>query len=268
MTLIVAWAALDKKGQEYDVSAMYILSESRISWGEGNIWDNGRKIFHFQNHPDILGYCGDVLFTTQVLSQIITLGDAGLLFKHEETFSIKSQIIFNQISALLLNYPESKLFPSFSIIHCGKTVKGTFECKLFNWEKGGAFSTKVLSVSNFADRIIALGSGATEFERFYFDRYKSYERKSSREIYQLFIDTLSNIKDTKCGGPPQLAGVYRGDIAKTFGIIIDNKRYVLGMEIMERTDFGKIEWRNELFERCSPITNQILPNAQRQPKLK
>jgi hypothetical protein len=268
MTLIVSWAALDRKGDKNDVASMYIMSDSRISWGPNHIWDNGRKIFNFQNHPDILGYCGDVLFITQVLSQIITLGDSCLLFNSEDTFSKKSENIFETIISQLNKFPQSKLFPSFSIIHCGKTLKGEFGCRNLSWKKGDGWNTKNISPNEYSDKLIVAGSGSQEFNALYFKRFKSYERKTSREIYQCFIDTMSEIKDPLCGGPPQLAGVYRGDISKTFGIISDEKRYVLGIEIDETANFGEFEWRNELFERCNPVSKKILPEAQRQPKVK
>lgn len=267
MTLIVSWASLDNKGNKNEVSSMYILSDSRISWGKENIWDNGRKTFHFQNHPDILGYCGDVLFTTQVISQILTLGDAGILFKKEETFENKSKIIFEKIIELLNAFPQSKLFPSFSIIHCGKTIKGNFGCNNLSWNSKSAWKIENIAIPEFSDKLIIAGSGSSEFMALYNSRFKLNERKNSRDIYQCFIDCLSSIKDPLCGGPPQLAGVYRGDISKTFGIINKDKRYVLGLEINDNSDYGDFEWRNELFEICNPETKKILPDAQRQPRI-
>jgi hypothetical protein len=267
MTLIVSWASLDKKGKKSEVSAMYLISDSRISWGKNHTWDNGRKIFHFENHPDILGYCGDVLFTTQVLSQIITLGDSGILFKKEETFETKSTIIFSKIIELLERFPQSKLFPSFSVIHCGKTIKGEFGCTSLIWTDKNGWKIESITTPEYSDKLIVAGSGSSEFNQLYYNRFSTYEAKNSRDIYQCFIDTLSNIRDPLCGGPPQLAGVYRGDISKTFGIIIAEKKYVLGLEIQDDSDFGDFEWRNELFERCSPLTMRILPHAQRQPKI-
>jgi hypothetical protein len=66
MTLLVSWIGVDPHG----TSSAYIAADSRVSWGDVANFDHGRKVFAFRHSPDILGYCGDVLFPTMVLSQI------------------------------------------------------------------------------------------------------------------------------------------------------------------------------------------------------
>jgi hypothetical protein len=76
MTLLVSWLGVDTHG----IASAYIASDSRVSWGRETNFDHGRKVFAFRSSPDILGYCGDVLFPTMVLSQITEIADNGLLF--------------------------------------------------------------------------------------------------------------------------------------------------------------------------------------------
>lgn len=277
MTLIVSWAALDQKGKVFDIASMYIMSESRISWETQGIrdnWDNGRKLFSFSKHPDILGYCGEVSFVIQALSQVVSLGDAGILFNSSETFINKSSVIFDQLQYLLQEYPKRRMLPSFSIMHCGKSLNGEFGCRKFHWGKKDGWS--IIDIDFYAgidDRgVLVEGSGAVEFTTLYDKKFQDKtKRVNSREIYQCFIETLSNIKDPNCGGPPQLAGVYRGNFAKTFGIIHNNRRFALGIEVPDNavlgTELDDMEWRNELFERCNPVTKAIMSGAQRQPRV-
>src|SRR5580698_11148888 len=81
MTLVLSWFARDSR----KVSAAYIASDSRISWDlrtsvrglqlAPSIWDSGRKLFVFRKYPDIVAYCGDVLFPTQLVTQAIDIFD-------------------------------------------------------------------------------------------------------------------------------------------------------------------------------------------------
>ena len=74
MTLIVGWLACDQRGP----CSAYIASDSRIS-NTRSFYDNSQKTFALKNTPDILGYCGEVLFTYQILTRITSICDAGML---------------------------------------------------------------------------------------------------------------------------------------------------------------------------------------------
>ena len=76
MTLLASWLAVDSRAP----SAVYIMSDSRISWDNRAFFDYGKKVFGCKNYPDIFGYCGDVLFPSIVLNQIVDIADHGLLF--------------------------------------------------------------------------------------------------------------------------------------------------------------------------------------------
>ena len=65
MTLIVGWLACDQRRP----CSAYIASDSRIS-DNINYYDNSQKLFALKNTPDILGYCGETLFTYQILARI------------------------------------------------------------------------------------------------------------------------------------------------------------------------------------------------------
>lgn len=50
MTLLSSWLGVDSRHP----SSIYILSDSRISWGDKTKFDYGKKVFGCKNSPDIL----------------------------------------------------------------------------------------------------------------------------------------------------------------------------------------------------------------------
>ena len=74
MTSLISWIGVDSRAP----SSIYLASDSRITWGNKGTWDNARKVFGSTNYPELLGYCGDVLFPSQALGQLIDLIDLGL----------------------------------------------------------------------------------------------------------------------------------------------------------------------------------------------
>lgn len=97
MTLIASFIGVDCKFPKPKPASIYIVSDSRISWGEKAKFDNGRKVFGCKNSPDIFGYCGDVLFPSIVLNQIADIADQGLLFEPNWTCKEKFQAVVNKL---------------------------------------------------------------------------------------------------------------------------------------------------------------------------
>jgi hypothetical protein len=86
-------------------------------------------------------------------------------------------------------------------------------------------------------------------------------------VFHCFCNTLFNTNNEYCGGAPQLVGIYRKprSPAVTYGIIRDKKRYFLGALINNGANYGQIEWRNDLFERCAGDTMERESGSQKQP---
>ena len=77
MTTIAAHLSVDSRGP----CAMYIASDSRITWGTASRrWDAGQKAFASTASPDIFGYCGSAFFPTQIINQVTRQIDVGILF--------------------------------------------------------------------------------------------------------------------------------------------------------------------------------------------
>ncbi|MBN2315141.1 MAG: hypothetical protein JXM79_14520 [Sedimentisphaerales bacterium] len=158
---------------------------------------------------------------------------------------------------------------TLQVIHISRdqNKKLKFECRLIQWARGKGWSGKDKAMPKESDILFVLGSGSKEFNN-NFDRYrKGPDRGTSRSVFHCFCDTLFNIKDKKCGGAPQLVGIYRkpDSSAMTYGIIKEKQRYFLGARISNNVDFAHVKWRNDLFELCDGKSMKRLEQAQTQP---
>lgn len=265
MTLLASWTGVDSRKP----SSIYIVSDSRFSWGDKANFDFGRKVFGCKNHPDIFGYCGDVLFPSVVLNQIVEIADQGLLFGENWTCEQKFQAVMNKLIQTFKNYPSEItgiVANTLEIIHCSRDNEQNFFSRKMKWTKAtNKWTGESVEIKSHSDKLFVVGSGAKEFLEKYKEYWKSENQKTSRALFHCFTDTLSNIKDKYCGGSPQLVGLYRIGNARLFGIINNNKRYYQGVQIDNLINFDKIEWRNELFEICDGNSMKIKNNAQRQP---
>ena len=268
MTLLVSWTGVDTHG----TASAYIAADSRVSWGDTAVFDHGRKVFAFRHSPDILGYCGDVLFPTMALSQLTEMADRGLLFSPQSSCKERFESIKEKLVHLFHKYPrmvEKITSDILQVIHISRdpTNNLKFECRLIEWTRGKGWSGKDMAMPQESDILFVLGSGTKEFIT-NFERYrKGPDHGTSRSVFHCFCDTLLNIKDKKCGGAPQLVGIYRkpDSSAITYGIIKEKQRYFLGARIDDNVDFTHVEWRNDLFELCDGKSMKRFAQAQSQP---
>lgn len=262
MTLLLSWIGKDSR----KTSSVYIASDSRFSWGKTKKYDYGRKVFALQNSPDILGYCGDVLYPTMILNQIIEMDKDGILFPNESTNRERVDILFHEIIKRFDAYPsDAAMNSSLEIIHISRQKETDFICFVYKWTRNEGWTKSEQPIPETSDKVIILGSGKNEFFERYLDYYKGNNGKTSRALFQCLCHTLLKMQDLQCGGSPQLVGLYNRFNGKNFGVVYDNKRYFLGRELEDGENLNKIEWRNELFERYDGSLKKILDGAQRQP---
>jgi len=248
------------------ISSVYIASDSRLSWGSTKKYDYGRKVFAFQNSPDILGYCGDVLYPTIILTQIMEMDKDGILFPYQSTNRERVDILFREITHRFDTYPtQVAMKNSLEIIHISRQSEIDFICFVYKWTKSKGWTKAEQQIPETSDKVIILGSGKDEFFNRYLEYYRGNNGKTSRALFQCLCHTLLKMHDPQCGGSPQLVGLYNRYNGKNFGVIYDNKSYFLGREIVIENSLNKIEWRNEFFERCDGSLKKILGGAQRQP---
>jgi hypothetical protein len=262
MTLLLSWIGKDSR----KISSFYIASDSRFSWNSTTKFDYGQKVFAFQNSPDIIGYCGDVIYPTISINQILDMDKNGILFTLGMNRFERSDVIFKELQNKFKEYPYEKVMDdSLEIIHVSRDNETDFLCNTFTWTLKLGWQKKVQDIPAVSEKVIILGSGSKEFFDRYLEYYKGFGGKTSRAIFQCLCHTLLKMKDLKCGGAPQLVGLYNKFNGKDFGVVYEKKRYFLGRELNKSELINKIEWRNELFERYDGNSLTILYGAQRQP---
>jgi len=262
MTLLLSWIGKDSR----KISSFYIASDSRISWPNSIKFDYSQKVFAFSKTPDILGYCGDVLYPTIIINQILSMGEEDILFKKDATRHERANIIFDELKRKFNEYPsETVKTDSIQIIHVSRDNEVDFICNIFSWSTKTGWTINEQKIPDSSDKVIVLGSGKDEFYARYLDYLRGSSGKTSRALFQCLSHSLFEIKDLKCGGSPQLVGLYNKFNGQKIGVIYQNRRFFLGKEMDKSEIINNIEWRNELFERCDGKSKKILDGAQKQP---
>ena len=266
MTILIGWIGVDSRRP----SSAYLMSDSRISWATNpNAYDCGRKLFALRNHPDILGYCGDVLFPCQFLSQIYEMDSNDILFSNSMTSADRAYTILNQLNKQYFALPEHAR-GDFTIYHISRDLDLSFCAYKYFYD----LSTRAWQIENIntdikeSTIIIQAGSGQHAFNELYVNRYKTGDLSgTSRNIHQCLCHMLFQNNEITCGGPPQLVGLYVGKKFNgiSFGIINDGQRYFCGSPCEYRPELSSICWYNEEFEICDGLTMQKRPTAARQP---
>lgn len=263
MTSLTAWVGVDPRGP----ASVYFASDSRLSWPDSGKWDCGRKLFACRRHPLILGYCGDVVFPSQALSQATEMIDAGLLCNPTERPLECSSTILSFLSRAFESYPQSAR-QDFSVLCCvreGEYLPSKFHIWSLNFKRSGTSQVSELGLPTHSDTVAVLGSGADSVKRRLANWQKSEVRGTSRAVFSAFCDSLKSGGDARSGGPPQLTGLWRRGGGQRFGIVWGGKAYLYGMEVDQASD-GDLHWYNDLFEVCDPRTLTRASTAQPQPR--
>lgn len=264
MTSLIVWTGVDSRAP----ASIYVASDSRLSWENGYTWDFGRKVFASHDYPDILGYYGEVFFTSQVLGQILDLIDANSLFKADSSPELKFELISTMIKQSHSTYPQ-KMRRAFSVVHCSRRDSGmstSFALFELLWDPAKGWRTKTIPVPLRSEVVSIYGSGEKSITESVQKWKLSEVGGTSRSIFSAFCDSLASGLDRATGGAPQLAGIYRKDTARPFGVIYEKHRYLHGLCVDALPYLGDVEWFNELFERCDWETMERLSNAQPQPR--
>lgn len=267
MTLLVSWAGVDTHG----TSSAYIASDSRVTWDGLGTFDHGRKVYALQSSPDILGYCGDVLFPSIVLSQIVDMANQGLLFAAGANSKDRFEAIKEKLVQQFHRYPN--MIPAIAadtlqVFHISRSFDGReFAGWRVDWHRAQGWSVQEMQFPSSSGVMFALGSGAQEF-RANMARYATGKNSdTSRNVFHCFCDALANTQVAGVGGAPQLVGIYRkpGSVAMPYGIITGKQRFFAGALVERGKPLDVVEWRNDLFELCDGDTMQRRPEAQPQP---
>lgn len=261
MSSLIAWVAVDSRGP----SSFYLASDSRICWTTSSVrWDAGRKLFASTRHPDVFGYCGDVLFPSLVLGQAVDLADHGVLFSPGDSASRKHEKLSLIVQQSFASYPSSQQRP-FTIIHVTREhseMASVFYLFRLDWLANDQWTSQTFNLPTQSGLVLSAGSGAGSVRAHYKKWQGSESARTSRSVFNAFCDSLRSADDPCSGGAPQLAGIYRTGPAESFGVVYDDRRSLLGAPVEGNLSLAVVEWRNNLFERCDGKTMARLEGAQ------
>lgn len=267
LTCLVAWIGQDSNGP----STAYIASDSLVTWAvpqEGKPvvagrWAHAAKVVGSSKQPVIAGYCGDSIFGTTTLVQLMAMMDSGEQpASYETTVESAAEIIGASHNA----YPHgirSQFILAF------RSKEDEFQFFEIACNPNQPVSLELLTVDRKTGLVGSWGSGASSYKSEHERWQKSDVAGYSRAIACAFCDAVASGRDDRTGGPPQIVGLYRKGAAVVHGLVIDGRRFFSGMEVSEDA-VGKIscpiEWRNKNFERCDPLSMTPLDGAQLQPR--
>lgn len=257
MTTLLAWLGVDQRAP----SSAYIASDSRLSNNIGR-WDNCRKVFAARARPELLGYCGSVMFPSQVLGQLIDVIDLGLLDDARDA-EAKCSLLdwhFNESFSSSCTAMSNNGFSIIYITRIGEYMKSTFHAFEWTWRLGEGWKRAALPLPTRSGLIASRGSGEHSLASSISKRQLADPRieRTSRLYYIALVDSITNGLDTHSGGPPQLIGIGRKGPAKTYGVIHKDTTTAAGLPVDGEALGDRLAWRNDLFENCCGKTRRAL----------
>lgn len=161
----------------------------------------------------------------------------------------------------------------FTILHGardGEGLKGSFYLWKTSYRAGRRTWTdqKIdIGVPVKSAVLVKLGSGNDALDREISAWDASPQGGTARSIFSAFCDALEKKSDPLSGGVPQIVSLDRRGGGKVIGFIADGAHYIYGLPIQPLPELSKIEWVDSLFQRMSPETMKLLPNAQRHARV-
>lgn len=228
-------------------------------------WDHAAKTVASSKHPFLAGYCGNSIFGTTTLLQLISLIDAGDEPQSiVEMIEVARQIIHSSYSA----YPKPA---SAEFVFATRQPPGDFLFFHITCRPKSGVSFKPVVADRWTGLVGSYGSGKDAYQKKYEQWQQSDDAGLSRAIASAFFDAVDSGEDRKTGGPPQIVALTKKGAGIVHGIAHNGGRFISGMRVtVEALDHISVpvEWRNSNFERCDPVTALRLPGAQRQPRPK
>ncbi|SEK55367.1 hypothetical protein [Pacificibacter marinus] len=264
MTTLAVELSVDSRGP----CAIYIASDSRITWGDsGKRWDAAQKTFISNTSADIFGYCGSAFVPTQVLNQVARQIEAGILFDARASADERHGRWLNTIKASISNSSSAQFF-DFSILHGARDGVG-IGCTFHLWKstftaKSKEWKEKKIPINTEKSYFVSLdGTGASHLRTRIKATDDTQTKSTSRGAFQQFFQSLKDGDDDFSGGAPQVVGIFRVREPQHFGLVWKDSRYYCGSEVVAGSNFNKILWFNELFERADGRTKKLLKGAQK-----
>lgn len=263
MTTFICWAGHDSRR----VTSLYFASDSRISWSRMSHWECGRKLFASRRSNDLFGYCGEVLFPALALSSLVQMLDAGFMSTEGMNPTDRHNKILDWIYS---NHATGSNIPreDVKIFHAareGENMKAKFHVWETSYSKNSkSWVDKKIDCEVSESRLVLVsGTGANSYHNSFKNIAYDGQARTSRSYFWALCDSLNSGADPYTGGAPQIVAMYATGAPLIPGVIFNDERYYLGNRVEAPSDFEKLEWRDELFQRIDPTTRLPLEGTQR-----
>lgn len=224
------------------------------------------QLFASLKYPDILGYVGDVLFPSQILSQIIDLIDSGVLFAPSDSADDKLDKIKNYLYQVTNGYPnlsDVHIYYGSRLDVIGKSsLHSLFRMHRLYYRNKQWFSER-MGLPMKSGAIVIDGTGKEHVRNAIQKWEESPHKDTSRSMFSAFCDAIEGAKDSRSGGAPQLVGIHRIESARYFGVVHKNRRYFLGLPVPNPENPNNISWFNDVFEITNGSTKKRQFGAQK-----
>lgn len=238
------------------------MTDSRVTWGTPDqAWAYGRKTFASSRTADVLGYCGDVLFPSLVISQFVAALESGF---YSPDFASRHHGLQTLLRTSFSELPQNARHP-FSIVHVGRDGKGmasVFQARLIRWDDG--WDVRELELPEHQSGVVHIdGSGRPSIEQQIAAAEVNSTAGTTRGLFTAFAKSLSDGDDPLSGGPPQLVGLFRIRAGLSFGVVHEGDRFFYGMPVHHLGASQEPEWRNDKFEIVDSSTRKRRESAAR-----
>ena len=193
MTTLIGWVGVDSRRP----TSLYLASDSRFTWTNDITWDSGRKLYASRIQPVVLGYCGDVLFSSQSSAQALELIEGGLLYDFESTPEERLDSLGVFLKTAFGTYPESQQRP-FSVVYACRMdplSQPYFFAGAISWSLPQGWSKVRLDMPPESAVIAAYGSGREAFGVPNKKWKESSAGRTSRSVFSAFCDHVRDQKD-------------------------------------------------------------------------
>lgn len=257
MTSLLSWASYASKNDAVP-SAIYIVSDSRITWGSSSRrWDAGRKLFSCRIEAHIFGYCGDVVFPSLVLAQITSAIDSGILFPDNADADQRHSLVFQSLQKSFERRHNAR-DESFSIVHAlrmGEDDERAYHAWQVSYDAPKKeWLSAPIPIPRETGILAVLGSGTKSVNKYVRLWRDSDVGNRSSAIFSAFCDALFSEEDPSSGGTPQIAALHRGSHGQIIGFIHDGIHYLHGLQIMPGGLLDRLRWRDRHFQTINPRT--------------
>jgi hypothetical protein len=268
MTTLQSWISYSDTGESPHLPrAIYIASDSRITWGtENHRWEAGRKVFVTRDEPHLFGFCGDVILPALVIGQVLSAIDSGVLFAKNASTADRHDAVFKAIQRSIeqaISTPTS----DFTIHHIQREhewPQTSFRAwSIFFNAKNRSSTSREIPIPETTNLVGTYGSGKETVAEHHGKWKLSDAAGRSRAFLASLCDSIRPGNDPLSGGPPQVAALYTNGPPIQIGMIVDGRRYLNGLEVDIAPQLSNIEWRDSLGQVVDPMTGKPMLGARR-----